>query len=139
MTWLRWETFGADYLLLVFMVSLGVLQLAAAWRRLGGLSLFFRRRCLGYIFAVVIIGAGYWLFFSEPRDIPDYAGGLGGSQQFIYTLAGIAIASLLTFSVSSALNARWGRSGTGDEEGLDALKRMTYLQAVKRGFKGKSR
>ncbi len=139
MTWLRWETFGADYLLLVFMASLGVLQLAAAWRRLGGLSLFLRRRYLGYIFAVAIISGGYWLFFSEPRNIPDYAGGLGGSQLFIYTIAGIAIAGLLTLVVSSALNARWGHSSTGEEEGLDALKSMTYLQAIKRGFREKSR
>lgn len=139
MTWLRWETFGADYLLLVFMVSLGVLQLAAAWRRLDGLSLFLRRRYLGYIFAVAIICGGCWLFFSEPRNIPDYAGGLGGSQLFIYTIAGIAIAGLFSLVASSALNARWGHSSTGEEEGLDSLKTMTYLQAIKKGLLGKSR
>jgi len=134
MSWIRWETFGADYLLLVVMVCIGVFQFVAAWRRLDGLSFFFGRTYLAYPFVLIIIGVGYWLFFREERLVPDYAGGLAGSQLFIYTMGGIAIAGIVTLVVSSALNARWRRLGTGNVGGLDALKSMTYLQAIRHSF-----
>ena len=138
MTWMRWETFGADYLLLAFMVSVGVLQLVVAWRRLDGLSLFLRRRYLAYALSVLLIAAAYWLFFRHPRNIPDYAGGLAGAQLFIYTIAGIVSAVLATLIASSALNVRWHATDpAGGGEGLDALRRMTYFQALKRSFRGK--
>ncbi|MDY6916993.1 MAG: hypothetical protein SVP26_03465 [Chloroflexota bacterium] len=135
MSWMRWETFGADYLLLAFMVSVGVLQLVVAWRRLDGLSLFLRRRYLAYALSVLLIAAAYWLFFRHPRNIPDYAGGLAGAQLFIYTIAGIVAAVLATLIVSSALNARWSTPDpAGVEKGINALKRMTYFQALRRSF-----
>lgn len=138
MTWMRWETFGADFLLLVFMVSLGVLQLMAAWRRLDGLSLFLRRRYLAYVIGVLIIAAGYWLFFRVPRNIPDYDGGLAGAQLFIYTIAGIVAAAVATLIISSAVNCRWRRPHPQDDgQGLDALEGMTYFQAIRRGFREK--
>jgi len=137
MSWIRWETFGADYLLLVVMVCVGVFQLVAAWRRLDGLSFFFGRRYLAYAFVIIIIGVGHWLFFREERIVPDYAGGLGGAQLFIYTMGGIAIAGIVTLVVSSALNARWRRLGTDNAEGLDALKSLTYFQAIRNSFRGK--
>ena len=137
MTWIRWETFGADYLLLVVMVCVGVFQFVAAWRRLDGLSFFFGRTYLAYAFAIIIIGVAHWLFFREDRIVPDYAGGLGGAQLFIYTMGGIAIAGIVTLVVSSALNARWRRLGTGSAGSLDALTSMTYFQAITQAFRGK--
>ena len=134
MTWIRWETFGADYLLLAFMVSLAVLQFVAAWKHLDGLSFFFGRRYLAYIFAALLIVVGHWLYYHEPRNIPDYAGGLGGTQLFIYTMGGIALAGLFTLLFSSLLNARWRRLGASGEAGLDALKTMTYFQALRSSF-----
>ena len=138
MSWMRWETFGADYLLLVVMVCVGVFQFVAAWRRLDGLSFFFGRTYLAYPFILIIIGAAHWLFFREERIVPDYAGGLGGSQLFIYTMSGIAIAGIVTLVASSVLNARWRRLGAGSAGGLDALKDMTFLQAVRKGSRGKT-
>lgn len=125
---------GGDFLLFAILVSIGVLQLVAAWGRLGGLS-FFKRRYLGYIFAAVMIAVGYWWFFRVDRNIPDYEGGLAAGQLFVYSAAGVAIAVLLSLLVASAIKARWGRSDPGEEKGLDALKRMTYLQALKRGLR----
>jgi len=55
-----------DYFLFVFMVSLGVFQLAASWVKLDGI-LFFPRRYLGYIFAAVMISGGYGWFFGVDR------------------------------------------------------------------------
>ena len=123
-----------DYLLFVFMVSLGVLQLVAAWGRLGGLS-FFRRRYLGYIFATVMVGVGYWWFFRVDRNLHDFEGGISGPWLFAYLIAALITAILLTLIISSAAKARWGQSDLeGKQEGLENLKRMTYLQAIKRGF-----
>lgn len=119
------------------MVSLGVLQLVAAWGRLEGLS-FFRRRYLGYIFAAVMVGVGYWWFFRVDRNIPDTAGGPSGPALFGYLIAALAITILLTLIISSVFKARWGRSNPEEGlEGLETLKRMTYLQALKRGFRKK--
>ena len=124
-----------EYLLFVFMVSLGVLQLVAAWGRFEGLS-FFRKRYLGYIFAIVMVGIGYWLFFRIDRNIPDFAGGLSGPPLFALLLAALVIAILFTLIISSAINARWGQSAPeGEQEGFEALKRMTYLQAIKKGLR----
>lgn len=128
-------TIRGDYFLFVFMVSLGVLQLVAAWGRLEGLS-FFRKKYLGYIFAAVMIGVGYWLFFRVDRNIADTEGGLTGPLLFSLLFAALIIAILFTLIISSAINARWGRSDPkGEQDGFEALKRMTYLQAIKRGLR----
>jgi hypothetical protein len=128
---------GGDYLLFVLIVSLGVLQLITAWGRLDGLS-FFRRRYLGYLFAVVFVGVGYWWFFRVDRNIPDIAGGPSGPALFGYLVAGVGAAMLLTLIISSAVKARWGRPYLKEiPDGLAALKTMTYLQAIKRGFRRK--
>ena len=125
----------ADYFLFVFMVSLGVLQLAAAWARLEGIS-FFRRRYLGYIFAAVMVGISYGWFFRVDRNLHDIDGGLAGPLQLGFIVAALALAIFLTLIISSAVNARRVRSNPeGEEEGIEALKRMTYLQAIKRGLR----
>lgn len=124
-----------EYILFVFMVSLGVLQLVAAWARLEGLS-FFRRRYLGYIFAAVMVGVGCWWFFRVDRNIPDTEGGLSGPLLFIFLFVALIIAILFTLIISSAINARWSRSNPeGEQDGFESLKRMTYLQAIKRGWR----
>ena len=126
---------AGGYLLFVFMVSLGVLQLVAAWVRLEGIS-FFRKKYLGYIFATVMVGVGYWLFFRVGRNIPDTEGGLSGPLLFGFLLAALIAAILFTLIISSAINARWGRSAAeGEQDGFEALKRMTYLQAIKKGLR----
>ncbi|RLC70642.1 MAG: hypothetical protein DRI26_06715 [Chloroflexi bacterium] len=126
-----------DYFLFVFIVCFGVLQFVAAWARLDGLS-FFRRRCLGYIFAAVMVGLGYWWFFRIDRNIPDTEGGLSGPLLFSFLLAAMFVALLLTLIISSVINAPRSRSNPEDEqEGLDSLKNMTYFQAIKRGLRRK--
>lgn len=129
------STMRGDYVLFVFIVSLGVLQLAAAWAGLDGLS-FFRRRYLGYIFAAVMVGVGYWWFFRIDRNIPDTAGGLSGPLLFSLLFAALIGAILVTLIISSVINARRSRSDLEDEHGgLDSLRSMTYLQAIRRGWR----
>lgn len=132
-----WTMVG-DYILFVFMVSLGVLQFAAAWGRLEGIS-FFPRRYLGYIFAAVMVTGGYWLFFRIDRNVPDTAGGISGPWLFAYLVAGLAIAIVLTLLISSAVKARWGRPDSeGEQRGLEVLKRMTFIQAIIRAVQRNS-
>lgn len=129
------STMRADYVLFVFIVSFGVLQMVAAWARLDGLS-FFRRRYLAYIFSAVMVGVGYWWFFRIDRNIPDTAGGLSGPLLFSLLFGALAGAILLTLIISSVINVRRSQSPLEDEQGgLDSLKRMTYLQAIKRGWR----
>ena len=124
----------ADYFLFVFLVLIGVLQLIAAWMRLDGLS-FFTRRYVGYIFAAAITCFGYGWFFRVDRNLPDYAGGMSGPQLFYILIIAFAAAIILTLIVSSVVKVRWsGPSPQEDEKGIDALKRMTYFQAIKRGL-----
>jgi hypothetical protein len=127
-----------DYLLFVFMLSLGVLQFVAAWVRLEGIS-FFPRRYLGYIFAAVMVSAGYWWFFRIDRNIPDTAGGISGPWLFAYLVAGLAMGIALTLLVSSAVKARWGRPDSeGEQRGLEVLRRMTFIQAIIRAVQRNS-
>lgn len=123
-----------DYLLFVFMVSLGVLQFVGARGRLEGIS-FFPRRYISYIFAALMVIGGYWWFFRIDRNIPDTAGGISGPWLFAYLVAGLAIAMVLTLLVSSAVKARWGRPDSeGEQKGLEVLKRMTFIQAIIRAI-----
>ena len=124
-----------DYILFIFMVSLGVLQLVAAWGRFEGI-LFFSRRYLGYIFAAVMVSGGYWWFFRIDRNVPDTVGGMSGPWLFAYLVAALAMAIVITLLISSALKARWGRPDSeGEQRGLEVLKRMTFIQAISRAMR----
>ena len=126
-----------DYFLFVFMVSLGVFQLAASWVTLEGMS-FFPRRYLGYIFAAVMISGGYGWFFGVDRNIADTAGGISGPFLFGYLFGALFLALMATLLISSAVKARWGRPDSeGRQRGLDVLKRMTFSQAINRDFRRK--
>ena len=127
-----------DYLLFVFMVSLGVLQFVAAWGRLEGIS-FFPRRYLGYMFAAVMVSGGYWWFFRIDRNVPDTAGGISGPWLFAYLVAALAIAIVFTLLIPSAVKARWGRPDSeGEQRGLEVLKSMTFIQAISRAMRRNS-
>lgn len=122
-----------DYFLLVFIASIGVVQLAAAWSRLNGLLLLGRR--LSLVAAPLLVVAAFaWFFLSEPRNIPDTAGGLDGNQQALlfFAAAGAALVSILL--VSSLRN--WSMAGGEHLEGLEALREATYLRLLlRRGWR----
>jgi hypothetical protein len=129
-----------QYFLWVFIAAIGVVQLAAARSRLRGL-LFFKREALAYLFALLAIGGSYGWFFGWDRlDTVMRKTGLEGSQQFLYFFLGTLAAGGFTLVVSSLLQAYlWnGQSkGKGSGQGLDALKEMSYFQAIRQSFKGK--
>ena len=122
-----------DYFILVFTGALGVLQVAAAYSRLDGL-LFIRHRSLAAGLGVVVaIGAFVWFFASEPRNIPDTAGGLDGNKQTVLFAAAAWAAVGATLVASSLINWRRGNR-MPLQWGLGALGGTTYIQALLRGF-----
>lgn len=126
---------GKDYLLLCFLSSMGVLQIAAAYGQLHGLLLL-RARAPSAALGLLLVLAGFlWFFLPGPRLVPDKDGGLDGNQQSLYFALSAGAALAVTLVLSSLVNRR-RFSGRGVGSGLDALRQATYIQAVRGGLAG---
>jgi len=135
-----------EYFILVFIASVGVLQLIATVTQRKGL-LFFNRKVLAYLFSFLAIGGSFGWFFGwgDPLDMAmrqtgDAAmrqTGLEGAQQFLYFNMAVFAALVFTLIVSSLLKARWKGQPKGSSQGLDALKERSYFEAVKHSFRSK--
>jgi hypothetical protein len=123
---------AVEYTFFIFVASCGVLQLAAVHSGLRGLSFLKRPLAANLLGALAVIGAYIWFFASENRNVP----GLEGSQQLGYFTLGASIAIVFTLVVSSLLRAGINPSQTegGQEQGLNALRGMTYFQAIRRAI-----
>jgi len=109
-----------------------VLQLAASISKLSKLS-FFKRPAHGYIFAfTVILGALCWFFLSKNRAVQ----GVEGVEAFLLLGGAAILAFLATASLSSLIHRKTvpldEEPRSQEEPGLDALRTMTYLQAISR-------
>ena len=125
-------SFEVDYLLFIFLASLGVVQLAALKNGLKGLY-FIRIPPLNLTIALVLVlGALLWFFFSEPRNLPDTGDGLDGNQQAMFAVAAAVAAVLFTLAATSVINAGFGKGEDKSEVGLEALRRATYYTAMRR-------
>ena len=125
-------SFEADYILFIFLASLGVVQLAALRSNLKGLY-FIRIRLLNMALALALVaGSCLWFFFSEPRNLPDTGDGLDGNQQAMFSVAAAISAVLFTLATSSLLNLGIGKGDDKHESGLEALRRATYFSALRR-------
>ena len=123
-------SFIADYLLLTFLSSCGVFQMAVAWNGLNGLLLLPRRAPSFALGVAACVAAGCWFFLSEPRNVPDTALGLNGNQQFGYFFAGSGLGLAFTLIVSTLRTRRFAVSRTPIPKGLDALKDDNYFHAL---------
>ncbi len=128
-----------DYLIFVFFAILGLLQLVAARQRWTGLLFFRRWPLLSYVLGLACLGGGYaWFFFGDDRNVP----GLEGWQLFSRFAVSAVAAVLVTLLVSSVLHARldagaiagqkYRLSPANEERGLEALRTLTYWQALNR-------
>ena len=126
--------FIADYLLLTFLSSCGVFQMAAVWNGLNGLLLLPRRGSSFALGVAAWVAAGCWFFLSEPRNVPDTALGLNGNPEFGFFFAGSGLGLAFTLVVSTIVStlraARSGARRTQIPEGLDALREFNYLQLL---------
>ena len=127
---------GRDFFLMNFVAALGVIQMAASYASLRGI-LFFRHRPLsGILGFLAVVGAFLWFFISEPRNLPDTAGGLSGNEDAWLFCAACICAILFTFIVTSLLNHRMGRENASPRPGLDALKDTTFYRAFFSAVRG---
>lgn len=128
--------FFLDFLILAFLISLGTLQMAAAYRSLRGL-LFVRNRTAAFTLGLALTLAGFlWFYLAEPRNISDTEGGIDGNQSSALFAGGAGVAVLTTLLLSSLLNWSLGKSeraqdGGSYRPGLDALERTNYIRAFK--------
>ena len=125
---------GASFFLFVFGASCGVLQIVAAYNGMTGLS-FFKRPILGYAFGfVAIIGMYCFFFLSGDRNvlIPR----LEGSQLLGWSVLALFSSVVFTLVISSLVRKKDSEAVEDSEqgEGLEALKRETYLRLIKRLF-----
>lgn len=119
--------FVGDYLLLSFLSSFGVLLFVTARGRLMGLYLMGRR--LGQAVGVLLVlGAFFWFFTSEPRNVPDTLAGLDGNQQALWFTAGAASALGALLLLSSLRN--WPLASGRSLHTLAALRRNSYLRLI---------
>jgi hypothetical protein len=129
------DSITLDYLVLVFLGSCGVLQIAAAHARIHGL-LFLPRPAQATALGVVLVVAGLvWFFGPGPRHVPDTAGGLDGNDQGAYFALAAGAAVTFTLLASSVLNRRRLTGARSGGSGLDALRDTTYLGAMSAGVK----
>lgn len=124
MSALAWE-----YIIFVFIASCGVLQMAAVCNGLRGLFFFKRPQVAAIFGALALIGAFVWFFTSRNRNLLPV---LEGSQQLGDFSLSASLAIVFTFVASSLLRAGVNPSRTegGQEGGLNALRGMTYFQAM---------
>ena len=126
--------FALDYLAFIFFASLGVVQLAILNNGLKGLY-FVGIPVLNLTIALaLLVGAFLWFFLSEPRNLPDSGGGLDGNRQAILSVIGSVSAVIFTLAVTSLRAAMSRQEKVSYMPGLEALKRSSYVSAVRGTF-----
>jgi len=137
--------FVADYLLFAFWAAIGAIQIGASIGRFDGL-LFIKHNLAARALGVALtLSAIAWFFLTDDRNINDTEGGLDANMQAMGVFAGAFVAVIVTVVTSSVVNAGLGRPGpealktpeglnSGPEGGLDALRKVSYLTAVRRSL-----
>ncbi|MDE2686740.1 MAG: hypothetical protein OXI16_04470 [Chloroflexota bacterium] len=110
-------SFAADYFIMVFVASLGVIQAAASIGGLRGLLVFKHPRIARTLGIALAIGAIVWFFAVAERNINDYEGGLDSNQQGILFFLAVATGGILTCALTSLLNKRLRRNRDARQSG----------------------
>ena len=124
-------TFATDYFLLVFIASIGVLQIAASLGRLKGLLIFKTPLVARGLGLVLVIGAFVMFFGTGARNLNDYQGGLDAPDQGLFFFLGGFAGIGVTFALSSLVNLRMNWERPSPEAGLDALRETNYVTALR--------
>jgi hypothetical protein len=119
-----------EYFFLVLVASLGVLQAAAAYNRLKGLSFFGRSRW-GYIFAAMtIIPALAALFTWNMRNT---TGVIEGGQQLALLSLAVMASYIITLVAASLLNDS-PPATTTPPAGIEAFKEAGFFKLLRSRF-----
>ena len=123
-------TTATDYFLLVFVASLGVLQLAASVGRLNGL-IFFKSPLITRTLGLSLVAAAFaWFFGTASRNINDFQGGIDAPTQALFFFFGSFAGVVVTLLASSLVNMRMNYGEPSADAGLDNLRRVSYLRAL---------
>ena len=123
-------TFTIDYLILIILASIGVIQLGALYGDLKGL-LFFRSVTLIHFVGLSLpIASFVWFFTTDARNINDYAGGLDSNIQALLFFLGALIGWIFTAILSSIINLHMKRQDLSPCQGLDTLKKTNYFNVL---------
>ena len=124
------SAFAIDYILFVFVASLGVIQIAASMGRLNGLLILKSPMVARLLSSILTVAAFIWFFATDTRNLNDYEGGLDANEQAVLFLLGALTAAVVTLGVSSIVNARMNGGDSAPDDGLDALKDGNYITAL---------
>jgi hypothetical protein len=113
---------------LVFIAAVGVIQAAAAYNRLMGIS-FFNRKIFSYLFACSTTVPSLAWFFVRGAEEPT--GAIEGAQQFGLFAAALGTALAVTLVVSSLLRHSRLKGNNAKQEGLETLRETSYLEALR--------
>ena len=123
-------SFTIDYLILIILASIGVIQLGALYGDLKGLlfskSIVFTH-FVGFSLPVISFT---WFFMTDTRNINDYAGGLDSNIQALLFFLGALTGWILTTILSSIINIHMKSKDLSPFEGLDSLKKTNYFNAL---------
>ncbi len=123
-------TFATDYFLLVFVSTIGVIQIGAASGRLTGLLILRPPSAARAVGAFLAIAPFVWFFATGERNLNDYEGGLDAPTQALFFFLGTLAGGGVTFFVSSLVN--WPMRGVAEpEEGFGALRHVSYATALR--------
>jgi hypothetical protein len=120
-----------EYFFLVLAASLGVLQAAAAYNRLKGLSFFGRPRW-GYIFAAVTIIPALAAFFTW--NMRNATGIVEGGQQLILLSLAVMAAYILTLVAASLINRSPPAGDTAPQAGIEGFKEAGLFKLLRSRF-----
>ena len=120
-----------EYFCLAFVATVGVLQVVAAYNELRGVS-FFGRKIYSYLFAAFTVGPALAGFFTW--NLRNPTGIIQGSEQFGCFMLALTAALIFTLAASSLLKNRHLRGNHAQHDGLEALREVTFFQALRHRF-----
>ena len=120
-----------EYFYLVLVAAVGVIQAAVAYNGLKGVSLFYYKTS-AYLFALVtavpvLISLFYW-------NSRNPTGVIEGREQFCLFMLAIVAAIGFTLVLSSLLKHWSLRTNNVQHDGFEALKEVTFFQALRYRF-----
>ena len=119
---------GLIYFTFIFFAALGVLQITAAINSLSGLFLV-RNKLLSLLVGVVLTTSAFLWFLSLTKGL--LLPGIEGYQQGVLFPLGYGAALLVTLVLASLFHRSRSNPSPQNTDGLDALKELTYWQALR--------
>lgn len=120
-----------EYFCLIFIAALGVLQMAAAYTGMRGIS-FFTRSNHGFIFAALTVIPVLVSLFTWNQRNPTAV--VEGSQQFYLFSLAVFLAFVFNIVVSHFIQRNKLQGNEVRYDGLEALKEATFFQALRHRF-----